>query len=37
LLAAYGEHHFNDQQHRANQLFADRLIDQLVRRNAQST
>lgn len=33
MLAAYGELNFNDQQHRANQLFADRLINQMASRN----
>ncbi|GAA2430740.1 hypothetical protein GCM10010191_50430 [Actinomadura vinacea] len=33
MLAAYGEHNLNDQQHRANQMFADRLINRMASRN----
>jgi DNA-binding transcriptional MerR regulator len=32
MLAAYGEHILNDQQHRANQMFADRLINRMAGR-----
>ncbi|MFC5824710.1 MerR family transcriptional regulator [Nonomuraea insulae] len=33
MLAAYGELNFNDQQHLANQLFADRLINRMTSEN----
>ncbi|MBT2229390.1 MerR family transcriptional regulator [Nonomuraea sp. NEAU-A123] len=33
MLAAYGERNLNDQQHRANQLFADRVINRMTSRD----